>query len=962
MSDPTNVADAMMPPRSVAEILAQERAHAGPPPPPARQPRMVALPRRRSGGDSDLPTQLIAPDEPLWVQGGDEARVKQVLDAAARGWGAPTQTWGGLEVHLSPNVQGDSEHSGRTIVRKTNGQVAGGRMDVQYDGKGDVAATSLAHEVGHLVLGGDYEHKDPRWRDPKFWASMSKALTADPSRPGPDMSSYVVDWQGYAGGGEVGGPAPFAAHAPNIPLMAAASGPITLVDPETRRLVGLDDPSQLPDLMDLGYRPAAPDEVALARLKAHYENFGQTAAAFGEGAADTLLPVIAPALEQALGVSAQDQQYRAMFHPLARGAGALTGAIGGAALGVGAPGLIGKAGTVVSRALGTGVLGAAASGALEGGLYSASDVANRAVLGDPGLTAEVAMRQVGLGTLIGGGLGALGGYARKFAADHAEQWSGDLRDFAADRTMKSLGGIQSDRADLVKRYGEAGYLQMMREIGESSYKPVGPFTTPQVSHGIGGTMMDDAWTAMKSEMAKAGQAGTTVSGDELLGRLRGIVGELDGNPWAASAVSKMEAVVDRYSRGLAGKALSVEDVHALRKEVSDAIGFSRGAVDFDSNLTKGAMHDFRNAMSDSIEDALQRSSVGSEAWKAANRQYQLGAIVQKLAQRGINRAEGNNIVSPTELLTGLASGVLGGGAEAAQGEGGGLLGRALGQGLIGTAATALVRRQGSHVLAWLGVRGASALEKLATGVESEVGDAVERAFAGAGGFAAAKTADLFTPENFSERSAEINQFAADPQKALAALSDPTLDRFIAPVMDQVRGRVAGAVATLSGRIPRYDVTGPLDPVYQPSRSELSALNRTAEIARDPMAVLAHLGEGSLTPDHVQALDAIWPAYGQLIRMKALERVGHALSKHETVSPRLRAGLGVLLGWDLTRSTTGQAIAAAQASYSRQQSAPTQGNPSPQQGPRTRDVQTRIARRFATSTQAARENLEGGRGG
>lgn len=736
------------------------------------------------------------------------------------------------------------------------------------------------------------------------------------------------------------------------PLTSA--NPIALVDPITRQLVRLDDPSRLPDLMDLGYRPATPDEVHIHEMKEQYDTFGQTAAAFGEGALDTVVPVIGPAIERALGVSAEDQALRAQFHPVARGAGQVVGAVGGAMTGVGAPGLIARAGTGVAARVGGGLLGSALGAATEGALYSVSDVANQAVLGNPGLTAESALRQIGVTTAISGGLGLLSGLAKGFARDHAEQWAGDLRDFSADRTMKALGGIQSDRADLVKRYGEEGYLKLMQEISEHPMKPVGPFSTAKTSYDTGAKMLDDAWAAMDAELKAAGHAGAYVTGDDLLGRFGAVVDEMRANPWAQSAAKKLDEVINLYGQRFQNRVIPLYEVHALRRQISDQIGYARGAIDFDSNLTKGAMHEFRNAMSDSIDDALNKVGIGTEGWKAANRQYQLGSVVQKLAQRGINRAEGNNIVSPTELLTGLASaGFLGEAGEA----GIPLVEHALGRGLIGTAASALIRRQGSHVLAWAGTRAAKGLEALHAGLESEIGAAVDKAFSGVGGIAAMKTSEMFTPDNFQERAAAVTKYLSDPS-AQAALSDPTLDAYAGPVMDELRARVAAAAGVLGSNIPKYDVTGPLDPVFQPSATDLARLNRTAEVARDPMAILEQMARGTLLPDHVQTLDTVWPAYAAAIRAKALDRLATGLSKGEVVPPRLRYGLGLLFGQDLSRSTSAAAVAAAQQAYASH--APPQNAPPPpgsRASYRVRDVETHLGSRAATSTDAAVRHLQ-----
>jgi hypothetical protein len=705
------------------------------------------------------------------------------------------------------------------------------------------------------------------------------------------------------------------------------------------------------DVDGVMYRPASPGEVSAFALKQHYDTLGQTAGAFGEGALGTLLPVVGPAVERMLGVSAEDQLARAQFHPIARGLGGAAGAIAGSMTGVGMPGLATKLGAGVATGLGGGILGATAEGALQGALYSGSDVANRAVLRDPRLTAEAMLREVGVSTVIGGGFGALSGLARKFAADHAEQWAGDLKDFSADRVNKVLGGIQSDRARLVKKYGEEGYIDRMQGIADL-LQP-GPFDTSKSLYDKADKALQDAWGSMQGEIDKAGQAGAAISGDDLIQKFRSTIAAVQQNPFIPKAtVARLDDLVGNLETTFGGKPVSVDAAHQLRKFLSQSIGYSRGAIDFDSNVAKGALHDWRGMLSDSIGDALDKSGVGSAAWNTANRQYHLASIAQDLAQRGINRAEGNNLVSLTELLTGGVT-ALGGAGEAG-------ISQILGRGILGTAGAALLRRQGSNMLAWLGMRGSQYFEHLASGIDDEVAQAVGRAFSGLGGVAAQKAGSYFTPQNYAARAATLNARLVDQQGFLTSLQDPEIDRLAKPVADQMRERAVAAATTLGSELPRFEQAGPLDPQYQPSGSELAKLNRVQSVVEEPLAILAHISDGTVTSRQVGALDAVWPAYGQLIRLKALERLADAMSKNEPVPPRLRSGLAVLLGRDLSRATTGQAIAAAQASYAtRQQQASAQGGPGgPGSGPRTRAVQTKIGQRFATATQAARENLEG----
>lgn len=156
---------------------------------------------------------------------------------------------------------------------------------------------------------------------------------------------------------------------------------------------------------------------------------------FGQSLGDTLtfggLSLAERALTNDPEAMRQRQEAQATENPWSHGLG-MAGAIGlgglGGAAEASAPALISKAGKALSggvegllgRALSKGVAtageaaltkGAAglAGGALEGGLYGLGNVAHEAALGDPNLTAQKAISEVGLSAALGGGLsGAMG--------------------------------------------------------------------------------------------------------------------------------------------------------------------------------------------------------------------------------------------------------------------------------------------------------------------------------------------------------------------------------------------------------------------------------------------------------------------------------------------------------------------------------------------------------------------------
>jgi len=190
----------------------------------------------------------------------------------------------------------------------------------------------------------------------------------------------------------------------------------------------------------LGYVPATPKQIEDHEKEEKYSTTGQVLKTFGESAADTATFGLSTLAEtKLLGVDPEDIKNREEINPVASGVGTAAGigipmllpgvgeAAGIKALGtIGehtAPGLIAKAGKAVSAAAGealpeaTSLLGKAAvkaakigaGSAIEGAFYSTGHVVHEAALGDPNLTAQNAIAQIGLGALLGGGLGGVVG-------------------------------------------------------------------------------------------------------------------------------------------------------------------------------------------------------------------------------------------------------------------------------------------------------------------------------------------------------------------------------------------------------------------------------------------------------------------------------------------------------------------------------------------------------------------------
>jgi len=272
------------------------------------------------------------------------------------------------------------------------------------------------------------------------------------------------------------------------PATIAPPRSLTVVSPEGT-LGTMDSAEFTPEVQAQGFRLAQPQEVQEAQLQEQYgEGLGNAATAFGEGALGSLTGGLLPTLGDKVGALERMQR-----NPIAHGAGAVAGVVVPLALsgGADAPAASGALGAVrgaadltapalisrVGRAVSGGVEGAALPGlvgkmlpamagaAAEGAMYGGTDVVERHVLGDPGLTAEKAIAEIGLsaivpsllaggGKLVGAALeplgdrliakGAAAADAKAFA--EAEKQAASLEAVARERTANAYR--QMERIEL----------------------------------------------------------------------------------------------------------------------------------------------------------------------------------------------------------------------------------------------------------------------------------------------------------------------------------------------------------------------------------------------------------------------------------------------------------------------------------------------------------------------------------
>lgn len=111
-----------------------------------------------------------------------------------------------------------------------------------------------------------------------------------------------------------------------------------------------------------------------------------------------------------------------------------------------------------------------------------------------------------------------------------------------------------------------------------------------------------------------------------------------------------------------------------------------------------------------------------------------------------------------------------------------------------------------------------------------------------------------------------------------------------------------------------------------SRQKKKAYDRALDVAVAPMGVMHEIEKGTVEPEHIKHLNAMYPELAGLLQKKATEKIVKAQMDGKRPSYRVRQGLSLLLGAPLSSEMTPQAIQAAQAVFLK--SAPP-GPPPPQ---------------------------------
>ncbi len=410
---------------------------------------------------------------------------------------------------------------------------------------------------------------------------------------------------------------------PGTPIQHAAER-INLLD-QSGDLVSVD-PSELSTALQNGYTQPSADDIHKYAQEQKYGTAGQMAITGAEGALKGALGPVGTGIERALGVKAEDIRGREETNPGIHTAAEL-GTFGATALlGVGEAGLLAKAGEAVGAATGLAqgtriaqIGEDAVKAAFEGALYQGGEEIHKAFLQDPNQTAETAISDIGMATVLTGMFGgAVGAALRKSApavteeaghfvsgVDRAAVEAGDVRASiaASDLIKPSIKEKMIEAFDVGKRKPDySATSTAAKEIGQPMLPGMGS-SDKLVEQGVDslmksrytfsgrrvGEMYDSAWSGATDAIEKASTAGDIGSKAEIGQTLQDSLTKTVREKYAPikAVYDQLEASHSLIPVGEDVSAMLAKDLRGL-KEVSVTPGSKSG------QLARAVLEDLKN--------------------------------------------------------------------------------------------------------------------------------------------------------------------------------------------------------------------------------------------------------------------------------------------------------------------------------------------------------------------------------
>lgn len=190
-----------------------------------------------------------------------------------------------------------------------------------------------------------------------------------------------------------------------------------------------------------------------------------------------------------------------------------------------------------------------------------------------------------------------------------------------------------------------------------------------------------------------------------------------------------------------------------------------------------------------------------------------------------------------------------------------------------------------------------------------------RAYSDNGGFDASVREENEGQHESEQSFAEGGDVKAKPKKA--SIHDD--HAHIAENMPDQNHLIQTAKARISGYLssmrPQQHAPKLAFDDHPDDRQQKKDYGKALEIAANPLGVLGHVGSGTIDPDHLKHLSAMYPELTGHLQKKITERIVKDQMDDKKPSFKVRQGLSLFMGTPMSGEFTPQSIQAAQAVFS-----------------------------------------------
>lgn len=170
-------------------------------------------------------------------------------------------------------------------------------------------------------------------------------------------------------------------------------------------------------------------------------------------------------------------------------------------------------------------------------------------------------------------------------------------------------------------------------------------------------------------------------------------------------------------------------------------------------------------------------------------------------------------------------------------------------------------------------------------------------------------------DRHNEMAKQFAEFKQDPQSLIDKVAENT-DRLhsgapnTAGALQQTMAKGAQFLAT---KMPGGGQSSPLSEPYEPSSAELATFDRYHSIVEDPMKAFEQVRDGTLVPQTIETLNAVYPKLYAEMRTSLLSEMSSKIQKKEKIPFQLKQGIAQFLGQPIDHAMNPQAILANQMS-------------------------------------------------